>query len=111
MAFTMTSALRLDSSDFKRDPKKLGRYRFLFSRTRSSFSGLRVGFTVANALALPDGKKVIAVGSGEAMALALSEELKIAQNIAVIGDARRQMCWLGKFDCNENGTEKLWISS
>ncbi len=75
-------------------------------RGPGSFSGLRVGFTVANALALPDEKPVIAVSSGEAMALSLFEESKSPKNIAVIGDARRQMCWLGQFKCSESGTEK-----
>lgn len=66
-------------------------------RGPGSFSGLRVSFAVANSLAMPDSKPVIAVSSGEAMARAALVEDHEAENIAVIGDARRQMCWLGQF--------------
>lgn len=66
-------------------------------RGPGSFSGLRVAFTVAKSLAMPDNKPVIAVSSGEAIAReAIITDLD-SQTIAVIGDARRQLCWLGQF--------------
>lgn len=66
-------------------------------RGPGSFSGLRVAFTVANSLAMPDKKPVIAVSSGEATARAAILEDLESETFAVIGDARRQMCWLGQF--------------
>jgi tRNA threonylcarbamoyladenosine biosynthesis protein TsaB len=66
-------------------------------RGPGSFSGLRVAFAVATSLAMPDSKPVLAVSSGEAMARASLAEKTAHEKIAVIGDARRQMCWIGQF--------------
>lgn len=68
-------------------------------RGPGSFSGMRVAFSVAEGLALPDGKPVHAVSSARALALQAAEETG-AERIAVIGDARRKLVWLGVFDCS-----------
>lgn len=76
-------------------------------RGPGSFSGLRVAFAVANSLAMPDSKPVIAVSSGEATARAALLEDPDAENITVIGDARRQMCWIGQFRRDGHLVEKV----
>ncbi|MCC7300552.1 MAG: tRNA (adenosine(37)-N6)-threonylcarbamoyltransferase complex dimerization subunit type 1 TsaB [Verrucomicrobia bacterium] len=77
---------------------------YAVGRGPGSFSGMRMSFAVAQALALPNKTEVRAVSSGAALALAASKE---ARRIAVVGDARREQFWCGFFQCSENGTPEL----
>lgn len=72
---------------------------FAAGRGPGAFSGIRVALTAAQSLALPSGKKVFAVSSGEALARAILRETQ-APEVAVVGDARRDTLWYGAFDCN-----------
>lgn len=65
---------------------------FAVGRGPGAFSGMRIGFSVANALAAPGGKPVYAVNSGAALAAQIP-----AGRIAVVGDARRNKVWAGVF--------------
>ena len=69
---------------------------YAVGRGPGSFSGMRMSFAVAQALALPGKTEVRAVSSGAALALAVARETG-AEQIAVIGDARRGQCWFGFF--------------
>lgn len=69
---------------------------YAVGRGPGSFSGMRMAFAVAQALALPDKTEVRAVSSGAALALAAARET-VAEQIAVVGDARRGQIWYGLF--------------
>jgi tRNA threonylcarbamoyl adenosine modification protein YeaZ len=56
------------------------------------FSGMRISFSVVQALAAPSKTAVSAQNSGAAMALDIK-----ADDVVVIGDARRDQWWAGKF--------------
>lgn len=64
-------------------------------RGPGNYSGLRMSITAAQALALPGGIAVHSVSSGHAAAVASGEPL-----VAVIGDARRGLCWYGVISDN-----------
>jgi tRNA threonylcarbamoyl adenosine modification protein YeaZ len=68
---------------------------YAVGRGPGSFSGMRMSFAVAQALALPDKTEVRAVSSGAALALAAAREGD--KQIAVVGDARRGQLWYGLF--------------
>lgn len=78
---------------------------FAVGRGPGSFSGMRMSFAIAQALALPSKKEVRAVSSGAALALAVAREG--AEEIAVVGDARRGQVWIGFFQTLEDGGIKL----
>lgn len=95
---------------------------FAVGRGPGSFSGMRMSFAVAQALALPDKKEVRAVSSGAALALHVAQTLLSAQSgegqtapklqgaprdIAVAGDARRGQVWIGFFQALETDRVKL----
>ena len=65
---------------------------FVAGRGPGSFSGLRVAFSVVNALALPYQKKVIAHNSAVSMLTQFD-----SSEVVVVGDARRNQLWIGKF--------------
>lgn len=69
---------------------------FAVGRGPGAFSGMRIGFTVVNALAAPGGKPVYALNSGAALAAQIGVE-----RIAVVGDARRNKVWAGVFCSTE----------
>lgn len=69
---------------------------FAVGRGPGSFSGVRVALTAARAFALPFGKAVFPVSSGEAVAFDILKRLP-ATSVAVLGDARRGMVWMGSF--------------
>ncbi len=69
---------------------------FAVGRGPGAFSGMRIGFTVVNALAAPSGKPVYALNSGAPLVAQIG-----ADRTAVIGDARRNKVWAGIF----SGTE------
>jgi tRNA threonylcarbamoyladenosine biosynthesis protein TsaB len=79
---------------------------YAVGRGPGSFSGMRMAFAVAQALALPNKTEVRAVSSGAALALAVARETG-ARQIAVVGDARRGQFWVGFFKCLGNGALKL----
>jgi tRNA threonylcarbamoyl adenosine modification protein YeaZ len=62
-----------------------------------SFSGIRSGLAVINGFAIPDGAKVIGVGSAVAAAYAFRKENPRIDRIAVLGDARRGRVWMATF--------------
>ena len=69
---------------------------FAAGRGPGSYSGLRSAVTAAQALALPGGKPVFTVSSGEALAREIADR-EHASAVAVIGDARRGTLWMGVF--------------
>jgi len=69
---------------------------FAVGRGPGAFSGMRIGFTVVNALAAPLKKQVYALNSGAALAAQAG-----SAKTAVVGDARRNKVWAGVF----SGTE------
>lgn len=79
---------------------------FAVGRGPGSFSGMRMSFAIAQALALPEKKEVRAVSSGAALALAAAREG--AKEIAVVGDARRGQVWIGFFQSTENESINLF---
>jgi len=78
---------------------------YAVGRGPGSFSGMRMAFAVAQALALPNKTEVRAVSSGAALALAAAREG--VKEICVVGDARRGQFWCGFFQTLENGAVKL----
>jgi tRNA threonylcarbamoyl adenosine modification protein YeaZ len=72
---------------------------YAVGRGPGSFSGMRMAFTVAQALALPNKTEVRAVSSGAALALAAAREG--AKQICVAGDARRGQFWVGLFSVGQ----------
>lgn len=68
---------------------------YAVGRGPGSFSGMRIAFAAAQALAMPSKTEVRAVSSGAALALAAAREG--AEEIAVVGDARRGQVWVGMF--------------
>lgn len=69
---------------------------YLVGRGPGSYSGLRVAIIASRALALPGGRMVYTVSSGEALAFELARDRKEGP-IAIVGDARRGTLWLGLF--------------
>lgn len=69
---------------------------FAAGRGPGAFSGLRISFSVVNALAAPGGKPVYALNSGAALA-----EQRGATRTVVVGDARRNKVWAGIFSGSE----------
>ena len=65
---------------------------FAVGRGPGAFSGMRIGFTVVNALAAPLKKPVYALNSGAALAAQVG-----ADKTVVVGDARRNKVWAGIF--------------
>ncbi len=61
-----------------------------------SFSGIRSVLSALQAMALPGEKPVIGISSGAAMAEEL-RSLNKGDSVAVIGDARRNRLWIGRF--------------
>ncbi|HEY8241401.1 MAG TPA: tRNA (adenosine(37)-N6)-threonylcarbamoyltransferase complex dimerization subunit type 1 TsaB [Kiritimatiellia bacterium] len=78
---------------------------FAVGRGPGAFSGVRVALTAANAFALPFGKKVYAVSSGEALAN-IEMKRRSATRITIAGDARRGTLWFGVF--GPAGQEQAW---
>lgn len=83
---------------------------YAVGRGPGSFSGMRMSFAVAQALALPGKKEVRAVSSGAALALQAAQAFQPAQGqtgesaprqIAVVGDARRSQVWIGIFNVGQ----------
>lgn len=65
---------------------------FAVGRGPGAFSGMRIGFSVANTLAAAGGKPVHALNSGAALAVQGG-----APQTVVVGDARRSKVWAGRF--------------
>jgi tRNA threonylcarbamoyladenosine biosynthesis protein TsaB len=65
-----------------------------------SFSGARMAVATARAMALPEGKEVYAVSSGEALAWTTFGSV-MQGSVIPLGDARRERVWLGRFERGE----------
>ena len=65
---------------------------FVVGRGPGAFSGMRISFSLINALAAPRGKPVYALNSGAALAVQMG-----APRTVVVGDARRNKVWAGFF--------------
>lgn len=78
---------------------------YAVGRGPGSFSGMRMSFAIAQALALPNRTEVRAVSSGAALALAAARDG--AKEICVAGDARRGQFWAGFFQTLEDGAVKI----
>lgn len=77
-------------------------------RGPGSFSGIRVALTAAQGIALPAHLPVVAVSSGEALALAAMADPAhaAARTIVVAGDARRGILWYGVFHRHGHGVRQ-----
>jgi tRNA threonylcarbamoyl adenosine modification protein YeaZ len=74
---------------------------YAVGRGPGSFSGMRMSFAIAQAVALPGKTEVRAVSSGEALAFAVAQRSDVSQ-IAVLGDARRGQVWYGLFEADSS---------
>ncbi len=91
---------------------------YAVGRGPGSFSGMRMSFAIAQALALPTKTEVRAVSSGAALALHVAQAPPPAgewqtmasapRQIAVVGDARRGQVWIGFFQPLENNDLKVF---
>ncbi len=79
---------------------------YAVGRGPGRFSGLRIGLASVQSFALPDKKPVYAISSGEALAYETASQTTTPY-IAVVGDARRQQCWLGLFKIDQNNIPSL----
>ncbi|HMP90528.1 MAG TPA: tRNA (adenosine(37)-N6)-threonylcarbamoyltransferase complex dimerization subunit type 1 TsaB [Kiritimatiellia bacterium] len=68
---------------------------FCVGRGPGAYSGLRVSLLAVQALAAPGGKPVMAVGSMDALAVALCRKHGVS-SVTIAGDARRNSCWIGR---------------
>lgn len=66
-------------------------------RGPGNFSGLRSSMAAAQAMALPDGKPVLAVSSGRMVAASAFAADPALARIRVLGDARRGTLWYADF--------------
>lgn len=67
-----------------------------------AFSGLRMAIALVRGLAMPAGSAVHGVASGAALAWRTHRDTG-ASRVAVVGDARRNEWWLGRFRCDGDG--------
>ena len=67
---------------------------FCVGRGPGAYSGLRVSLLAVQSLAEPGKTPVMAVSSMDALALDLCRAHNL-ESISLIGDARRQSCWVG----------------
>lgn len=79
---------------------------FVVGRGPGSYSGLRSAITAARALALPGGRAVYAVSSGEALAVETARR-EGGRAVAVVGNARRSMLWIGVYRIHGAGLEVM----
>jgi tRNA threonylcarbamoyl adenosine modification protein YeaZ len=69
---------------------------YAVGRGPGNYSGLRASMSSARALALPDGKPVYTISSGEVLAYDVMADHDVPA-IVVAGDARRERLWFGVF--------------
>lgn len=67
------------------------------------YSGMRAALTTMQALALPGGHPVRAIGSGRVLVETVTAEYPDQDRIMIVGDARRDRVWLGLFERTESG--------
>ncbi|MGD9874190.1 MAG: tRNA (adenosine(37)-N6)-threonylcarbamoyltransferase complex dimerization subunit type 1 TsaB [Kiritimatiellia bacterium] len=77
---------------------------FAAGRGPGVYSGLRTALTCAQTLALPGEKEVYCVSSGAVLARGAAREMNVPR-VAVVGDARRGLVWLGIFDFARGETD------
>ena len=66
-----------------------------------SYSGLRSSFAAVRAFAMPDQKPIFTLTSAETLAFEIMEEYS-ADQVQVVGDARRQQLWTCLYTRNGN---------
>lgn len=72
-----------------------------------SFSGIRVALAAANGLALPSKVRVNGLSSAATLAWAALRAKSEPAEIAIIGDARRNRCWVAHYRRSSDGLETL----
>ena len=80
---------------------------FAVGRGPGNYTGLRVSLTAANGWALPGGKTVWTVDSGEALAAQMLDAAPEDERIVVWGDARRGSIWAGVFEKREKTVKMI----
>jgi len=72
-----------------------------------AFSGLRISLSALRGIALPTQKPVFGVSSAEAIARSIALDNGCTE-IAVVGDARRSLFWLARFDAtSDSGSQSI----
>lgn len=69
---------------------------YVVGRGPGNYTGMRISFAMAQAMALPGGAEVFAVSSGCALALDYLQKSRQSR-VMVVGDARRGVYWAGIF--------------
>lgn len=84
---------------------------FAAGRGPGRYSGMRVALTAAQHLALPVQQSVRAVDSGWALAAERAAATPNIKEIWVVGDARRNRIWRGRFACQQGVAHSLgtWV--
>ncbi len=80
---------------------------YAVGRGPGRYTGLRMALTAAEMMAMPGNRRVIAVSSGQALAHQLSRENPERETLAVVGDARREQCWMALFERAPEGVRQL----
>jgi tRNA threonylcarbamoyladenosine biosynthesis protein TsaB len=71
-------------------------------RGPGGYASLRIGLTAAQGLALPGGRELYTVSSGEALARAEARRHEPDTfEMAIVGDARRESVWIGRFTARD----------
>ena len=73
---------------------------YICGRGPGAFSGLRMSLSSTQAAALPNRARLYAISSGEAIAARVVRE-RAVQSVVVVGNARRDKIWLGRFSRTE----------
>jgi len=70
-----------------------------------SYAGLRVSLSICVGMALPGAKPIVGVSSAEALADDIQRETGQSR-VTVVGDARRQRLWMGRFEADTDGPKQ-----
>lgn len=79
--------------------------RLYVSAGPGSFTGLRIGITLAKTLSLALGTKIVAVPTVRALVENAPEE---AQHVIIVLDAKRGQIFTARFDRNEDDDRSVW---
>ncbi len=80
---------------------------FAAGRGPGRYSGMRVALTAAQHLALPGHKPVRAIDSGRAMAAEWAATSSAVNELWILGDARRDRVWRGRFACKQGAADAV----